>query len=74
MSHLETLLMNEVRKPLEQMQNKNIGYIDGESSMKFITKLTIGHFASKLTRLIMRVSRTVINLVQLPLKSALQYT
>lgn len=32
MSHLETLLMNEIRKPLEQMQRNNIGYIDGESS------------------------------------------
>lgn len=32
MSHLETLLMNEVRKPLEQMQHNNIGYIDAESS------------------------------------------
>lgn len=32
MSHLETLLINEIRKPLEQMQRNNIGYIDGESS------------------------------------------
>lgn len=39
MSHLETLLMNEIRKPLEQMQNKNIGYIDGESSSEIYYKI-----------------------------------
>lgn len=32
MSHLETLLINEVRKPLEQMEKNNIGYIDREST------------------------------------------
>lgn len=31
MSNLETLLMGEIRKPLEQMQRNNIGYIDAES-------------------------------------------
>ena len=39
MSHLETLLMGEIRKPLEQMQNKNIGFIDGESSSEIYYKI-----------------------------------
>lgn len=39
MSHLETLLMNEIRKPLAQMQCSNIGYIDGESSNEFYYKI-----------------------------------
>lgn len=39
MSHLETLLMSEIRKPLEQMQNKSIGYIDGESSSEIYYKI-----------------------------------
>lgn len=39
MSHLETLLMNEIRKLLEQMQRNNIGYIDGESSNEIYYKI-----------------------------------
>lgn len=39
MSHLEALLMNEVRKPLEQMQKINIGYIYGESSNEIYYKI-----------------------------------
>ena len=39
MSHVETLLMGEIRKPLEQMQNKNIGFIDGESSSEIYYKI-----------------------------------
>ncbi len=39
MSHLETLLMGEIRKPLEQMQHKNIGYIDAETSNEFYYKI-----------------------------------
>ncbi|MCI9142374.1 MAG: hypothetical protein HFH87_07090 [Lachnospiraceae bacterium] len=39
MSHLEKLLMDEVRKPLEQMQHNNIGYIDAETSNEFYYKI-----------------------------------
>lgn len=39
MNHLETLLMSEIRKPLEQMQHNNIGYIDGESSSEIYYKI-----------------------------------
>lgn len=39
MSHLETLLMSEIKKPLEQMQRNNIGYIDGESSNEIYYKI-----------------------------------
>lgn len=38
-SDLETLLMNEIRKPLEQMQRNNIGYIDGETSNEIYYKI-----------------------------------
>ena len=34
MSHLETLLMNELRKPLQQLEKTNVGYIDGETSSR----------------------------------------
>ena len=30
MSHIETLIMNEVRKSLENLQKQGVGYIDGE--------------------------------------------
>ena len=39
MSHLETLLMNEVRKPLEQMERNHVGYIDGETENKIYYKI-----------------------------------
>lgn len=39
MSHLETLLMSEIRKSLEQMQRKSIGYIDAESSDEIFYKI-----------------------------------
>lgn len=39
MSHLETLLMSEIRKPLEQMQRNSIGYIDAESSDEIYYKI-----------------------------------
>ncbi len=39
MSHLEKLLMDEVRKPLEQMQHNSIGYIDAESSNEIYYKI-----------------------------------
>ena len=39
MSHLETLLINEIRKPLEQMQRNSIGYIDCESSNEIYYKI-----------------------------------
>lgn len=39
MSHLETWLMNEIRKPLEQMQRNNVGYIDAESSDEIYYKI-----------------------------------
>ncbi len=39
MSHLEVLLMSEVRKPLEQMQRNGIGYIDAESSNEIYYKI-----------------------------------
>lgn len=39
MSHLETLLMNAIRKPLEEMQRNGIGYIDGESSDEIYYKI-----------------------------------
>lgn len=32
MSHLKTLLMNEVIKPLEQMEKNNVGYIHSVTS------------------------------------------
>lgn len=31
--------MGEIRKPLEQMQHKNIGYIDAETSNEFYYKI-----------------------------------
>ena len=30
MTHIETLVMNEVRKALENLQKQGVGYIDGE--------------------------------------------
>lgn len=39
MSHLETLLMNEIRKPLEQMERNHVGYIDGETEKKIYYKI-----------------------------------
>ena len=38
-SDLETLLMGEIRKPLEQMQNKSVGYIDNESFNEIYYKI-----------------------------------
>lgn len=32
MTHIETLVMNEVRKALENLQNQGVGYIDFEQS------------------------------------------
>lgn len=32
MSHIEVLLMNEIRKTLEQLQRSQVGYIDRECS------------------------------------------
>lgn len=39
MSHLVTMLMNEVRKPLEQMERNRVGYIDGETERKIYYKI-----------------------------------
>lgn len=39
MSHLETLLMGEIRKPLEQMERNHVGYIDGETEKKIYYKI-----------------------------------
>ena len=32
MSHIETLILNEIRKALEDLQRKGIGYIDLEQT------------------------------------------
>ena len=32
MSHIETLVMNEVRKALESLQKQGVGYIDYETA------------------------------------------
>lgn len=32
MSHIETLVMNEVRKALENLQRQGVGYIDYETT------------------------------------------
>lgn len=32
MSHIETLIMNEVRKSLENLQSQGVGFIDYEQS------------------------------------------
>lgn len=32
MSHIETLIMNEVRKSLENLQSQGVGYIDFEQT------------------------------------------
>ena len=39
MSHLETLLMNEIRKTLYHMKHNNIVYIDAETSNEFYYKI-----------------------------------
>lgn len=39
MSHLGALLMNEIRKPLEQMERNHVGYIDGETEKKIYYKI-----------------------------------
>ena len=49
MSHLETLLMNEVRKPLEQMERNNIGYINRESVNTIYYKVDDREFAIEIT-------------------------
>ena len=45
MSHLETLLMNEIRKALEQMERSHVGYIDGETSNDIYYKIDNRSFA-----------------------------
>lgn len=45
MSHLEALLMNEIRKPLEQLQRSQVGYIDGEISGCIYYKIDDRSFA-----------------------------
>lgn len=45
MSHLETLLMNEIRKTLEQMERSHVGYIDGETSNGIYYKIDNRSFA-----------------------------
>lgn len=47
MNHLETLLMNEVLKPLEQMERNNIGYINRESVDTIYYKIDDREFAIK---------------------------
>lgn len=49
MSHLETLLMSEIRKPLERMQQNSIGYIDGESSSEIYYKIDDRNFCIKIS-------------------------
>lgn len=49
MSHLETLLMSEIRKPLEQMQRNSIGYIDTESSDEIYYKIDERIFRIKIS-------------------------
>jgi len=48
MSHLETLLINGIRKPLEQMQHNSIGYIDYESSNEIYYKIDDRIFCIKI--------------------------
>lgn len=39
MSHLETLIMNEVRKALENLQRSGVGYIDIEEAGRIVYKI-----------------------------------
>ena len=32
MTHIETLVMNEIRKTLENLEKSGVGYIDGEET------------------------------------------
>ena len=48
MSHLETLLMSEIRKPLEQMQSNSIGYIDCETLNEIYYKIDERIFCIKI--------------------------
>lgn len=39
MSHLKTLLMNEVRKPLEELERNHVGYIHSETGDRIYYKI-----------------------------------
>ena len=45
MSHLETLLLNEVRKPLEDLEKSHVGFIDEETSSTVYYKIDNRLFA-----------------------------
>lgn len=45
MSHLETLLLNEVRKPLEDLEKSHVGFIDEETSSSIYYKIDDRLFA-----------------------------
>ncbi len=45
MSHLETLLLNEIRKPLEALEKSHVGFIDEESSTTIYYKIDERVFA-----------------------------
>ena len=45
MSHLETLLMNEVRKPLKELERSHVGFIDEENSTTIYYKIDDRTFA-----------------------------
>ena len=39
MSHIETLIMNEVRKAMENLQRSGVGYIDYENTGRIIYRV-----------------------------------
>lgn len=45
MSHLETLLLNEVRKPLENLEKSHVGFIDSETCSTIYYKIDDRLFA-----------------------------
>lgn len=45
MSHLQFLLMNEIRKPLEALERQHVGFIDEENSNTIYYKIDDRLFA-----------------------------
>ena len=45
MSHLEALLMNEIRKPLEALERSHVGFIDEENATTIYYKIDNRTFA-----------------------------